>query len=185
MSKKNPSGTQGAISPRKAMIVTVLSFAVVLAGVLFTLMGTRYVINDDMTWSVSGYEGFSEDITIPDSRLGMPVVSVSRQAFFLDDIRSVTLGANITELNSYAFHGCAQLESVTLNHGLVSIKDMCFSECVSLREIYIPSTVTFIHPNAFSGCDDLTILAPEGSYAAQYAADCGIRWEASSADFAG
>ncbi len=185
MSKKNPAGVKGAISPRKAMLVTVLSFAVVLAGVLFTLMGTRYVINDDMTWSVSGYEGLSEDVTIPDSRLGMPVVSVSRQAFFLDDIRSVTLGANITELDSYAFYGCAELESVTLNDGLVTIRDLCFSECTALREICIPDTVTFIHPNAFNGCEELTIIASEGSYAAQYAAECGIRWEAPSADFSG
>ena len=164
-------------SPRKAMAVTLLCAAIVLAGVLATVLGTRYVIQDNTNWAVSGYSGFSTELKIPDSRFGMPVTKISAQAFFLDDLKGIELGKNITDLGSYAFYGCSQLETVKINYGLTTINALCFCDCTSLEWIYIPSTVTYIHDGAFNGCDNLTIAAPFNSYAARFAANNNIPWE--------
>ena len=171
-------------SARKAMALTLVCAAVVLAGVLTTLFGLRYSIQDDGTWEVSGYQGFSQSLEVPDSRLGLPVTRLNHHIFFLGELKSIKLGKNITELEGYAFYGCTQLETVELNYGLESIGDMCFGECISLERLVIPSTVTYIHSSAFNSCDNLTIVAPAGSYAAQYAAQHGISWEDTTEAFA-
>lgn len=164
-------------SARKAIFVTLLCAAVVLAGTLSTLLGLRFVIRNDRTWAVSDYQGFSEEIEIPDTRWGLPVTEIAGHTFFLDDIVSVELGKNVTELGGYAFYGCTQLKSVSLNYGLESIGSFCFGECTSLKRLVIPSTVTFIHDSAFNSCPNLTIVAPADSYAAQYALERSLNLE--------
>ena len=41
--------------------------------------------------------------------------------------------------------------------------------CSALRKIKIPATVQMIEDDAFYECDHLTICAPAGSYAEQFA----------------
>jgi len=165
-------------SPCKAIAVTLLCTILVLAGVLATLIGTRYVLKNNSVWVVSGYTGLSDSLKIPDSRFGLPVTKVSDQAFLYDDsLKRIELGSNITELGRYAFYSCTNLESVKLNYGLTTIGNLCFCECTSLEELVIPSTVTSISGSAFNGCDNLTIIAPSGSYAAEYAVLNDINWK--------
>ena len=47
-----------------------------------------------------------------------------------------------------------------------------------MTSITIPASVTEIAYNAFDGCEALTIQAPAGSYAEQFAKSWGIKFEA-------
>ncbi len=86
-----------------------------------------------------------------------------------------------------AFEGCDKLTGIMLPDGVETIDNNAFSGCSSLTSIYIPTSVTTIgtpadlvsintrfDPRAFIGCDKLTIHAPAGSYAEQYAKENNI-----------
>lgn len=79
----------------------------------------------------------------------------------------------IAAVEPYTFSGTA-LTEVTLPSYCTAVKDFAFRNCASLERVYVPRTVTQIGESAFSGCDKLTLVGEEGSYAAAYAAEKGI-----------
>ena len=114
-------------------------------------------------------------------------------------IRCVHLPDSIRELGVGAFSGCVNLESVELNEGLKRLKKETFSGCVKLEDVRLPDTLesigewafrgcanlkTIVIPNnvreicaeAFLSCPDLTIIAEEGSFAAAFAEQYGIKY---------
>lgn len=86
-------------------------------------------------------------ITIPDG-----ITSIAGGTFFMTAITEVTIPDSVTMIDSTAFAGCAQLTTCS-----------------------IPGSVTEIAPTAFQGSNMVTIIAPAGSYAAQYAAEQNIK----------
>ena len=52
---------------------------------------------------------------------------------------------------------------------VLAIGDSAFSGCSSLESIDLPDSVTTIADEAFDGCPSLTIRAPKGSFAEEYA----------------
>lgn len=63
---------------------------------------------------------------------------------------------------------------VIIPENVVMIADEAFSNYSSLTDITIPNSVVRIYKGAFSGCPNLTIHAPAGSYAEQYAKENNI-----------
>lgn len=59
---------------------------------------------------------------------------------------------NDGELAKYAFSGCNNIKSITLGKNISKIGDYSFSGCSSLEEIDIPDAVTSIGANAFENC---------------------------------
>ena len=49
-----------------------------------------------------------------------------------------------------------------------------FEYCIGLETVMIPKSVEFIGYDVFRGCEKLTIHAPAGSYAEQFAKENGI-----------
>ena len=127
------------------------------------------------------------------------IISISNHRFSNDPgIRCAILPDSIRELGVGAFSGCVNLESVKLNEGLKRLKKDTFSGCIrlenvhlpdtlesigewafrgcaSLKKIVIPNNVREICAEAFLSCPDLTIIAEEGSFAAAFAEQNGIK----------
>jgi hypothetical protein len=61
----------------------------------------------------------------------------------------------VTNIESGAFHYCAQLTSITLPSTLTSIGVGAFTNCTGITSITIPSNVTNIGSGAFSYCSKL------------------------------
>lgn len=59
---------------------------------------------------------------------------------------------------------------------LLTIEAAAFADCPNLLCVVIPVSVTSIAPDAFRGCDGLTIIAPEGSEAHDFAMEYGFHW---------
>ena len=60
-------------------------------------------------------------------------------------------------------------------NGVSSIGVKAFANNANLLIVKIPASVTFINPTAFSNCNSrLTIAAPSGSYAADFADEQNI-----------
>ncbi len=71
-------------------------------------------------------------------------------------LTSVTIGASVTSIGKWAFHGCAGLTSVTIGESVTSIGGFAFYMCTGLTSIDIPNSVTSIGDRAFYHCSKLT-----------------------------
>ena len=114
-----------------------------------------------------------KSITIP------ATVEEYRSAFAFSGLESVRIMSGVKEIPVDAFTGCASIKGIVIPDNVTEIKS-AFLDCTSLREIWIPASVTAIADDCFSGCTDLTIVAPKGSFAEQYAVRKGFAFRASS-----
>ena len=92
-------------------------------------------------------------------------------------LTNVILPEGVKKIGDSAFEGCTGLASVTIPKGVKEIGSFAFSGCTGLASVTIPASVTAIGGWAFQGCEHLTIHAPAGSYAQQYAQRNNIRFE--------
>jgi hypothetical protein len=155
----------------------------------------EYKIPDTVTsigdWAFAGCSAL-ETIVIPAS-----VTSIGKGAFSeCTSLKSIIFedGSKLTSIGDYAFNDCSALTSITLPEGLESIGIFSFNGCTSLASFKTPSTLKSIGDLAFYNCDALNadgalvlneaiekigkfafagirkeyIVAPEGSFAAEY-----------------
>ncbi|MBR2742404.1 MAG: leucine-rich repeat domain-containing protein [Clostridia bacterium] len=94
------------------------------------------------------------------------------------DAERIEIPGWIKEIPTDAFKYCKVLKEVVLPEGLTSIGDGTFFSRESLTSITIPESVTSIGDWAFYDCKNLTIRAPAGSYAEEYAKNNGIPFAA-------
>lgn len=105
------------------------------------------------------------EINIPQS-----VVSIGDDAFArCFKLHSITLPDGIESINAGTFQHCSNLQKVIVPATLKSIDRIAFWYCHKLKEIALTDTVNYIFEDAFDGCISLSIVAPVGSYARNYA----------------
>lgn len=85
---------------------------------------------------------------------------------------TLTLPADLTEVEEEAFFGNARLESVLLPDGLQTIGPRAFAGC-ALKEVSLPATLTEIADDAFDGPDKLTVTTEKDCYAYRWAVKNG------------
>ena len=73
-------------------------------------------------------------------------------------LTSVTIGASVTSIGTWAFEGCAGLTSITIPDSVTSIGGSAFSGCTGLTSVTIGNSVTSIGDFAFYGCTGLTSI---------------------------
>lgn len=133
---------------------------------------THLFMEDGILYS-SGYETLY--LMLPSSqkealRLTNDVQNIMAYAFWGNtSLRYVQLGSGLREVPSYAFSNCVNLEEVEIPLAVRSIGAKAFEDCVSLETATVPESVSSIHDTAFDGCPRVSVVAPEGSYAYEYA----------------
>ncbi len=129
------------------------------AGVMVTENGIRYVLTNNGTMTVCGYEGIETEV----------------------EIASTVQGYSVTEINQNAFSGERNLTSITIPDSITTIGLYAFQNCSGLTSIIIPDSITSIGTQAFYGCSSLTIYCeatskPSGwSYYWNYS-NCLVEW---------
>ena len=142
-------------------------------------------------WAFAGCSSL-ETIVIPAS-----VTSIGKGAFSeCTSLKSIVFedGSKLTSIGKYAFNDCSAMESITLPEGLESIDHYAFNGCTALTSFKTPSTLKTLGDVVFNNCSGLNaegalvlnealesigkfafagirkeyIVAPEGSYAAEY-----------------
>ena len=159
---------------------------------------TTVVIPDTVTsigdWAFARCTAL-ETIVIPAS-----VTSIGKGAFSeCTSLKTIIFeeGSQLTSIGDYAFNDCAAVTEIALPEGLTSIGLFAFNGCSGLTSLKTPSTLKSIGDLAFYNCDGLNadgalvlnegleaigkyafaginkyyIVAPEGSYAAEYVDD--------------
>ena len=86
------------------------------------------------------------------------------------------------EIPSWFFQSCHTLKDVILPNSLTKIGAYAFCDCENLTSVTIPVSTTEIGPLAFrqrfvGNLPQLTIHAPAGSYAEQYAKENNIPFQ--------
>ncbi len=89
-------------------------------------------------------------------------------------LTSITIPNGVKKIGDFAFANCSSLTSVTIPKSVTSIGGSVFWGCKALTSVTIPKSVKKIENDAFHWCDKLTIHAPAGSYAEQYAKENNI-----------
>ena len=97
---------------------------------------TRYVLLQDGTAMITGYDGLAETLEIPAAVDGHPVSAIGKGAFY----------------------GCSSLTSVTIPQGVESIGDYAFESCAALMKVSIPESVASVGENPFVGCTALRYI---------------------------
>jgi len=84
----------------------------------------------------------------------------------------------LEEIGNQSFYGCKKLDKLTMPSTLRKIGYCAFGECTGLKKITLGAGVEEIDPDAFAfGAKKLTIIAPEGSYAAEFAVQNGFNYQ--------
>lgn len=71
---------------------------------------------------------------------------------------SLTIDADCTEINQYAFYLCKNLTGVTISNSVTTIGDYVFWKCSGITSVTIPNSVTTIGAYTFSNCSGLTSI---------------------------
>lgn len=126
-----------------------------------------------------GTSGNGVDIVFSDN-----VKRIPAYAFSHVNIKSVTIGKNVTSIGEYAFSGCTGLTQINWNaenissgwsifsnagtakdgitvvfgDNVKSIPESAFEDCTGLTSITLPDSLTSIGDYAFSGCTGLTSM---------------------------
>ena len=84
------------------------------------------------------------------------VSNISSYAFYYcENLNSVTIADSVTGIGNSAFRGCESLTAITLPDGLTYIEDYAFFCCENLPEIIIPDGVATIGESTFFACRKL------------------------------
>ncbi|MBR3987761.1 MAG: leucine-rich repeat protein [Clostridia bacterium] len=99
---------------------------------------------------ITGYNGKSEELTIPAELDGFKVTAIADNAFKNNTvIRTLTISEGIEEIGDYAFAYCHGLESVTLPESLKSVGEGGFYYCPQMYTVSVPASVEHIGKEAF------------------------------------
>ena len=90
------------------------------------------------------------------------------------ELVNIDLPETVKTIGTDAFCNCKTLRIIRLPQKISKIDYGAFASCSSLEIIVLPETVKQIRDGAFYNCTDLTIHAPAGSYAEQYAKENNI-----------
>lgn len=133
-----------------------------------------YKKTEDGTVMITSYLGEESEITVP-PRIGKAAVSrIGPYAFSpcmpsAQGYGKLRMPRRVTAMN--------KLRSVRIPEGVITIDENAFLSA-SIEKVIIPTTVSSISSEAFPrDKSKVTIFAPAGSYAEEYASANGIRFE--------
>ncbi|MGN1161642.1 MAG: leucine-rich repeat protein [Candidatus Fimenecus sp.] len=106
-----------------------------------------------------------KEISIPGS---CKTIDVS--AFYqCSSAEKITLGNGIETLKKGAFEECSALTEITVPDSVTVMEAYIFYNCSSLKTCKIGASVTSLDKDIFTGDKNVTVIAPAGSAAEQYA----------------
>lgn len=186
------------ISAIAAAVILALGIGALLMGRVLTspktsavdaaLLKTFTYYERDGAIVFSGCTESVEEIVIPAEIDGLPVTSISDDAFgggiIHWNLEKVVLPASVETIGNCAFQDCTALREINLEN-VREIGDMAFYGCCSMESVHISKNTVKIGERAFGGASFKLILDPENTsyrYAdgCIYTADGKTVWRADS-----
>lgn len=107
----------------------------------------------NLTWSFDGKTG---ELVISGSGEMDDYFYDTPWEAFTNEIKTISIGDNVTSIGHGAFSCCEALTDVTIGSGVTSIGSAAFDSCINLSGVTIPESVASIGVNAFNCCNSLT-----------------------------
>ncbi|HJB57316.1 MAG TPA: leucine-rich repeat domain-containing protein [Candidatus Flavonifractor intestinipullorum] len=121
---------------------------------------------------------FEECNSLTKLMLPSSLTEIRNCAFCCKKLKKVNIPERVTRIGCSAFSHCESLESITIPASVEEIEDDAFRYCDNMTRVTFQSSTTKIARTAFICCKKLTIHAPAGSYAEQYAKENNIPFQA-------
>ena len=100
--------------------------------------GLTYLLTDNDTYQVTGYNGNDINVYIPYMHHGKEVDNIGEGAFSGHfNIESIYMPNTILYIGDYAFSGCASLETIYIPESVIFIGKAVFTYCMSLEFIEV------------------------------------------------
>ena len=127
--------------------------------------------SDGRSFTVRAFiRGALTDVEVPAEFRDLPVSAIGERAFYdCRGLKSIVLPKRLRVIGGGTFAGCSSLTSIVVPDGVKEIGINAFEDCSSLTSIVIPASVEKIDVNAFYPTNKLTISAPKGSCAEEFA----------------
>ena len=150
----------------KKFLLIILTLLTLCGSMMFISCGASKS-SEEFTYHLLGdkkdYYGISlnnlkdEDVVIPSTHEGLPVLSIMDNGFKNSKIKTVTIPDSIMLVGKSAFYNCDKLTAIRLgaNSKLDRIKEYAFADCDNLASVSLPTAVKYIERNAFYSCDNL------------------------------
>ncbi|MBQ3006387.1 MAG: leucine-rich repeat protein [Clostridia bacterium] len=142
----------------------------------------NYIVKDGKA-TIIAYLGADENVSVPQSINGKPVVAIGDSAFRnCAGIKSVSIPEGIVSIESNAFSNCVNLEKISLAESVTTIGEKAFFGCNVLNRVELTRSVTSIGDYAFGYLygttknENFAILGYEYTVAHDYANVNGIRF---------
>ncbi|OUN07204.1 hypothetical protein B5G43_06245 [Flavonifractor sp. An92] len=123
-------------------------------------------------WAFAGCTGLTELVL----EEGIEVIDFRA---FLDctGLTHLTIPASVKKVGDWAFEGCAGLTNAVLSEGVQEVVEGAFKNCKELQVLKLPASVRSMDKSCRAGCKKVTIHAPAGSYAEEFAKKNNIPFE--------
>ena len=131
------------------------------------------------------YLGSDTELTLPERYGDLPVTSIASRCFSHAGLTSVTIPDSYTQIGSYAFYDCQNLQDVQFSSSLTTIgmgafaesgltaadlsdtqltavSDYLFQNCLSLENVALPSTLKRLGVASFRNSGVTSLHLPEG-----------------------
>ena len=108
--------------------------------------------------------GAKQDLVIPDSIAGAPVLIIGKRTFIAqDNLQKIQLPKYLKSVEDEAFYNCTGLQTVRFSDTVQKIGARAFYNCTSLRSVEWGKELEEIQENAFTGCKNLegTLFLPD------------------------
>ncbi|MBC3887860.1 leucine-rich repeat protein [Acetobacterium paludosum] len=150
----------GNVKEGSATITVTTVDGVKSASCTVTVTSFKLKIAADGTGIITGRNGSSTDIAIPETIGGLTITAIGDNAFEGSVIEKVTIPKMVKVIGDNAFKGCENLKTVSFapDSTLETIGSYAFINCFELDTFSIPQGVTTISERAFYWCSKLTSL---------------------------
>jgi len=124
-------------------------------------LGFTFTLNsDESTYTLSYFDDETQEVAIPATYNGKPVVAIGSAAFKgCLSLMSVIIPEGIVSIGSEAFANCASLIHIGFPSTLTSVSDEAFYGNLKLAEVQLPASLLSLGDYAFANCSSLANLA--------------------------
>lgn len=81
---------------------------------------------------------------------------------YIDNIKSINIGDEVTSIGNYAFYNCINLTNVYIGQKVTRIGKCAFAGCVKLANVNFPKGIKRIEDNAFENTIITDVVLPDG-----------------------
>ena len=101
--------------------------------------------------TITGYNGDAEQVVIPETVSGYPVMKIQAGAFVGSRMKSLYLPNSIDIIEDGAFQNCTELEEITVHDTFTRVTDAAFKGCTNLQTYYLNAGRLPVHAGSGEG----------------------------------